>query len=136
MRTSFTLLSGLAVLAFAGTSAGWAQSGGHTVVEADQLEWQDVPALPPGAKGAIVEGPLDQAVPFTLRLRLPANYEVPAHSHPAIEHATVLSGTVNMGFGEELDRSATSPLPTGAIAIMEPNTNHFVWTGEASGPGT
>jgi len=48
----------------------WAQ-GGHTMVTPGDLKWVDVPSLPPGAKLAVIEGPLNEAVPFTFRLRLP-----------------------------------------------------------------
>ena len=72
----------------------------HIMVTPKDLKWSDVPSLPPGAKIAVIEGPLNEAVPFTVRLKLPANYKVPAHWHPAIEHVTVISGTFNMGTGD------------------------------------
>lgn len=54
---------------------------------------------------AMIEGTpetiFSQAVPFTFRLKLPANYEIPAHHHPFIEHATVISGTLHMGYGDK-----------------------------------
>jgi anti-sigma factor ChrR (cupin superfamily) len=34
------------------------------------------------------------------RLKFPANYKVPPHWHPGIEHITVMSGTLNMGMGD------------------------------------
>ena len=73
------------------------------MVTASDLKWVDIPSLPSGAKLAIVEGPLNEAVPFTFRLRFPADYKMPAHWHPAIEHVTVISGTFNMGIGDKLD---------------------------------
>lgn len=94
------------------------------------LQWAEVPSLPPGAKVSVIEGPLNEAVPFTLRLKLPADYKVPAHWHPAIEHVTVISGTFNMGTGDMLDPSTTKPLSAGSVAIMPPKTNHFAWTKE------
>ena len=90
--------------------------------------WTDVPSLPVGAQLAVIEGPLNEAVPFTMRLKLPANYQVPAHWHPAIEHVTVMSGTFNMGIGDKLDRSMTKALSAGSVAIMQPKTNHYMWT--------
>jgi hypothetical protein len=79
----------------------WAQSGAHTMVTPGELKWVDVPSLPPGAKLAAIEGPLNEPVPFTFRLRFPADYKIPAHWHPAIEHVTVISGTINMGVGDK-----------------------------------
>jgi hypothetical protein len=40
----------------------------------------------------------------------------------------VISGTINMGVGDKLDKEKTQPLGPGSMAIMQPKTNHFVWT--------
>ena len=84
-----------------GAPAAWAADTHLMVMPAD-LKWVDVPSLPPGAKIAVIEGPMNEALPFTVRLKLPADYKVPAHWHPAIEHVTVISGTFNMGIGDKL----------------------------------
>jgi anti-sigma factor ChrR (cupin superfamily) len=102
----------------------------HVMVTPNDLTWADVPSLPPGAKVAVIEGPMDQATPFTIRLNLPADYKIPAHWHPAIEHVTVLSGTFNLGMGDKLDPTKTTALPAGSMAIMQPKTTHFAWTKE------
>jgi quercetin dioxygenase-like cupin family protein len=102
----------------------------HMIVTPNDLKWTDVSSLPPGAKMAVIEGPLDQPNPFTIRVQLPANYKIPAHWHPAIEHVTVLSGTFHLGFGDKLDSEKTKAMPAGSIAIMPPKTNHFAWTNE------
>lgn len=108
------------------TAAGHAP--GHTMIKPDELKWADIPSLPPGAKIAVIEGPMNQAVPFTARLRLPANYKIPPHRHPAIEHVTVLSGTFHMGAGESFDQTKTTALTSGSMAIMQTGTPHFAWT--------
>ena len=109
---------------------GWAQSGTHMMATPADLKWAAIPSLPAGAQIAVIEGPLNEAGPVTFRLKLPANYEIPAHSHPAIEHVTVITGTFNMGTGDKLDRSKTMPLSAGSVAIMQPKTNHYGWTKE------
>jgi hypothetical protein len=120
----------------AASSSIWAQSGvhtdgsGHKMVTPDDLKWVEVPSLPPGAKLALIEGPLNEPVAFTFRLQFPANYQIPAHWHPAVERVTVISGTVNMGIGDKLDKQKTKALGPGSMAIMQPKTNHFVWTKE------
>ena len=72
-----TLVLALATL---GPTAVWAQGPSHTdhimVVPAD-LKWADVPLLAAGAKIALIEGPLNEAVPSTFRLKFPANYKLP-----------------------------------------------------------
>ena len=80
---------------------------GHALVTPSDLKWTDVPALPPGAQIAVIEGPLNEEVPFTFRIKLPADFKIPAHWHPAIEHVTVISGTFNIGMGDKLDPSKT-----------------------------
>ena len=128
MRNALAALSTTLVLTCLGASVGWAQSGPHMMVTPDELKWTDVPSLPAGAKITVIEGPLNEAVPFTFRLKFPANYQIPAHWHPAIEHVTVITGTFNMGTGDKLDRSKTRALSAGGVAIMQPKTNHFAWT--------
>ncbi len=120
-----TFAAAVATLAPPASAQGHA---GHMMTMPADLSWADVPSLPPGAKIAVIEGPLNEAKPFTFRLRFPANYQIPAHSHPATERVTVLSGTFHMGTGDKFDRSKTTGLSTGAVAIMQPGTTHFAWT--------
>jgi len=110
----------------------YAEMEGHMMVSPKSLVWTDVPSLPPGAKITVIEGPLNEATPFTFRLKFPPNYQIPAHWHPAIEHVTVLSGTFNMGLGDKLDKTKTMPLTTGGVAILAPQIPHFGWTKEAT----
>jgi quercetin dioxygenase-like cupin family protein len=100
------------------------------MVTPNDLKWADVPSLLPGAKIAVIEGPMTEAVPFTVRIKLPADYKVPAHWHPAVERVTVLSGTFNIGMGDKLDPQKTTALGPGSVIIMQPQTNHFAWTKE------
>ena len=104
----------------------------HKMVLPADLKWDDVPSLPPGAKIAVIEGPMNQAVPFTVRLSFPANYRIPAHMHPAVERVTVLSGEFFMGVGDRLDPDKTTGLKPGGIMMMAPGTKHFAWTREAT----
>lgn len=105
-----------------------AQPDGHRIVQADELKWSDVPSLPPGARITVLEGPMNEARPFTVRLRFPANYRLPPHTHPAIERVTVLSGTFHLGHGDKFDPAAAQAMPAGAIAIMPTGMVHFAYT--------
>lgn len=125
--TVFSTLVALTFLVMA--SPGAAQHSGHTMFTPDNLQWTDTPALP-GAKVAILEGPITEAVPFTFRLKFPANYKIAPHWHPAIERATVLSGTLHLGVGDTFDQAKATALPAGSISIMEPKMHHFAWTSE------
>jgi quercetin dioxygenase-like cupin family protein len=127
------LLTLALALAALGPIAAWAEDPSHAdhiVVLPDDLEWADAKANPPGAKIAVIEGPLNEAVPFTYRVKFPADYKLPAHSHPVLEHVTVLSGTLNFGTGDKFDTEKTKALTPGSTVIIQPKTKHFTWTSE------
>lgn len=135
MRNTLLTLSATLALGCIAAPVALAQSGvhmtnDHMMATAEELKWVDIPSLPPGAKLAVIEGPMNQAGPITFRLRLPANYQIPAHWHPAIEHVTVISGTFHMGAGDKLDQAKTKALTAGSVAIMQPKTTHFAWNKE------
>ena len=120
----------LALGALAVSFAVGQQHQGHTMVVPSQIKWSPVPSLPDGAQIAVIEGPMNQAVPITARIKFPANYRLPAHTHPVAEHVTIISGTFHMGAGDKLDTGKTRALPPGGFAIMQPGTPHFAWTSE------
>jgi quercetin dioxygenase-like cupin family protein len=135
MKPSIILTVAAVTVAFGALdpSAARAQAhADHLMVVPAELKWSDVGSMPPGAKLAVIEGPLNEAKPFTMRIRLPANYRIPAHFHSAIEHVTVISGTFHMGMGDKLDTKATRALGAGSVAIMQVGTRHFAWTKEAT----
>ena len=115
-----------AVALFATASS--AQHQHHQSVKAADLKWSTVPSLPKGAQISVIEGPMNQAVPFTVRLKFPGNYQIPPHTHPAAERVTVLSGVFHMGMGQKFDRAGTDPVRPGDIMIMQPGTVHYAWT--------
>ena len=115
--------TGIAILAAAALALPAAAQ--HKMVTAKDLKWEDVPSLPPGAKAAVIEGPMNEAVPFTVRIKIPNNYKVPPHWHPAVERVTVLSGGFAMGTGEKWDEKAMHTLMPGDMMIMQPKQPHY-----------
>jgi quercetin dioxygenase-like cupin family protein len=92
------------------------------------VQWREgPPSLPPGAQMAVLEGDPTKEGAFTMRLKLPDGYKVPPHTHPKVEHITVISGTFNFGMGETFDASATQPMPTGTFGFWPAGMKHFVW---------
>jgi hypothetical protein len=86
------------------------------------------PLLPPGAQIAVLEGNPMAAAPYSVRLKFPANYDIPAHWHPTDENVTVVTGTFYMGMGDKLDRNAGQPLGPGGFAQAPAKVNHFAFT--------
>lgn len=101
----------------------------HIMLSPGQLKWVDAPAsLPKGAQMAVLEGsPAEEGI-FTIRLRMPANYRISPHWHPAFEHVTVIEGSFWMGLGEKFDEAALHEIAAGGFAVMPPGTRHYAAT--------
>lgn len=113
------------------TAAAQDTPEGHVLLNASDISWGPAPAsLPPGAQASVLEGDPTVEGPFTLRLRMPANYRIPPHWHPGIEHVTVLSGTFNLGLGETVDEDEGHALTAGGFMAMPPETPHYAWATE------
>lgn len=106
------------------------QGEGHMMVTPSELEWGPVGSMAPGAQISIIEGDLAKEEPFTMRLRLPADYVIAPHIHPAYERVTVLSGTFHFAHGEKIERDKAEALPEGSVAIMSPGDPMFGFTEE------
>lgn len=97
----------------------------------DEIAWTaGPPMLPSGASIAVIDGSFSRPGPFTVRLKFPANYRIPAHWHPVKVTVTVISGSFNMGFGDELDTGKGKMLPAGSVFEMPARIHHFGWTTE------
>ncbi len=133
MNTSHRIITlivavGMGLMAW---SFAQAQEGGHILLKSADIKWTDAPpSMPPGAQIAVIEGDLKKAEPFAFRLKLPANYKIAPHTHPAIEHVTVLSGTFYMGAGDQLDLEKAVALTPGSFAAFQPGHSMFAWTEE------
>ncbi len=79
---------------------------------------------------AVIEGKPSEPGPFTMRLKFRPGFKVAPHSHPAIEHLTVLSGTIHFGMGDTFDAAKLMPMRAGSFIVMPVGTNHFVHTKE------
>jgi quercetin dioxygenase-like cupin family protein len=111
-----------------GASAAFAQTA-HVLVPADKVQWGPAPPiLPAGAQIAVLEGNPAAKGPITMRLKFPANYNIPAHWHTMTERITVLSGSFHAGMGEKIDRKASQTLEPGGYVMLPANMHHFAWT--------
>lgn len=134
IRVGFVTLAILASGLAGGASDALAKTPyegkGHVMVEPSELSWKPVGSMAEGAEISILEGDLSSGDPFTIRLRLPADYKVAPHIHPAYERVTVLSGTFHFAHGREFQRDEAKALPTGSLAIMAPGEPMFGYTGD------
>jgi quercetin dioxygenase-like cupin family protein len=109
----------------------WAQDAMKvTLVKPDALTWKDNPNIPKGAQVAVLLGdPTKVGEVIVQRVKLPANYKVPPHTHPYAETITVLSGSVGFGTGEKFDATKGELMKVGALYAQPAKHPHYVWTG-------
>lgn len=95
---------------------------------AADIQWKDgPPALPKGAKFAVLEGDPTKEGMFVIRLRLPDGFHIPAHTHPIPERVTVLQGTFKVAMGNNPKLADAQILPAGSYAVLPPEMVHAAW---------
>ncbi|HKA14919.1 MAG TPA: cupin domain-containing protein [Myxococcota bacterium] len=124
---SMTLVFCLALGATSDDSAN--PVGGMGLFPAAEIQWSDgPPSLQKGAQMAVLEGDPAKEGMFTMRLKLPADFDVKPHWHTQIEHVTVISGTLHFGMGETFDRAKTRAMPAGSFGYWPIGMRHFAYT--------
>lgn len=101
---------------------------GHISIVPSEIKWADAPSVGPGAKIAVLEGDLKQAVPITFRLKLPPNFTIAPHTHPLFERVTVISGTFYLGIGETFDKAKARAYPPGSVTMMPAGMPMYAYT--------
>ncbi len=135
MKTIASTMTAAAILWGVSAAVSQGQTTNHVIATPQEAQWGPAPPmLPPGAQIAVMAGDPTRSVPYTVRLKFPANYAIPAHSHPTDEHVVVVSGGVTFGMGEKLAKGAAAnkTLAPGGFALMPANMNHFAYTTQES----
>ena len=130
MKTIASVITAVAIFG-GGTSLVLAQTHTHVLQAPAEATWGPAPPmLPSGAQIAVLSGDPTKAGPYSVRLKFPANYAIPAHSHPTDENVVVVSGALTFGMGDKLNKAATANkmLPPGGYALMPAHMNHFAYT--------
>jgi quercetin dioxygenase-like cupin family protein len=120
--TSLLLLIGPAV----------ADEGRHTnVITPDVVKWTENAAFPKGIQIATLVGdPTKSGETVVQRIKFPANFTMPPHTHPFTEVVTVISGNIGTNGGEKPVK-AGDLLKPGSIWVYPKGHAHYAWTGDA-----
>jgi quercetin dioxygenase-like cupin family protein len=101
----------------------------HVIQNVKEAKWGPAPPmLPPGAQVDVLSGNPGGSGLVSLRLKFPANYKIPAHSHPTDENVLIVSGEVTFGMGDKLDEKTGTTLSGGGFAKMPAGMNHYAFT--------
>jgi quercetin dioxygenase-like cupin family protein len=126
-RCNPTLFAALAVLLLGASAI--AQTPAHVMANVADAKWGPAPPmLPPGAQIAVLAGDPGKPAPYTVRLKFPAGYDIPAHSHPTDENVTVVSGDLFMGLGNKLNKTGAMAVGRGGYALAPAGVNHYAFT--------
>ena len=126
MRSIRTCLMVAACLALASVSVAQSQ---HVIQNVKEAKWGPAPPmLPPGAQVDVLSGNPGGSGLVSLRIKFPANYKIPAHSHPTDENVLIVSGEVTFGMGDKLDEKSGTTLSGGGFAKMPAGMNHYAFT--------
>lgn len=98
--------------------------------ELSSIAWKHEALLPGAAESALIAGDPSKPGVFMAYLKFPANYEIPAHTHPFAEVVTVLKGTVWNGMGDKLDRQKGDKLGAGSSFTLPAGHAHYLWNEE------
>lgn len=132
MKTFLTpalILTFIVALSLTRLAAQPAQSSEMALYGPETIEWKAGPAaIPPGAKMAVLEGDPTKEGQFVIRFQFPEGYHIPPHTHPKTERVTVISGTLFLAMGENLDRSAAKPLTAGTYGFWPAGMKHTAWS--------
>lgn len=104
------------------------QGASPVLIKSDDVKFHPAPGFPKGAQIVLLRGDLSKAVPYTIRFKLPDGFVIPSHWHSTDEEVTVLSGTLNVGMGDKVDKSQSTALTSGGYQIVPANAHHYVWT--------
>ena len=121
-----------AAILFGGGSLSLNAQAPHVIATPEEAQWGPAPPLlPPGAQIAVLAGNPGAAAPYTVRLKFPAHYAIPAHSHPTDENVVVTTGALTFGMGDKLEKvsAGNKTLSIGGYALMPANMNHYAYAG-------
>lgn len=93
-------------------------------VTTDELKWVPTPT---GNQQALIAGDPKKNGMYLYRTRFQANFRNKPHYHPDERIVTIMSGTLYVGYGEQMDDSTMKALPAGSIFTEPARQPHYVW---------
>jgi hypothetical protein len=100
---------------------------GPGFINPPDIKWGAAPpAIPKGAKIAVLQGDPSKPGPFVIRLMVPTGYRIPPHWHTQDESLTVISGTFYFGTGDKVETATTHTLTPGAFHFLSGRDHHYL----------
>ena len=125
--TSAAALAAVIVAGLAGSVFAQGPSESEGFVNPKDIKWGPAPpAIPKGAKIAVLQGDPFKSGPFVMRLMVPAGYKIPPHWHTQDESLTVISGSFYFGKGDKAETSNAPTITAGAFHYLSGKDRHYL----------
>jgi hypothetical protein len=96
---------------------------------ASNMKWTEAPAgFPSGAQMVVLQGDPNRAGIYTIRLKLPAGYRIPLHTHDSELGVTVISGLLHIGIAPTYDAANSKEIGSQSFATLPAKMRHTGWT--------
>ncbi len=107
-------------------SAGVALAQNSPVVTLpENLKWTPGTGATAGQMIAVVYGDPSKPGPFVIRVKSPDGFKISPHYHASDENVTVLQGTLLLGYGDTVDATKATAVPTGGFYSVPKGVHHF-----------
>jgi quercetin dioxygenase-like cupin family protein len=131
MKTRITALSPILLIAAAYAGSLGSPELRLTPSEIDSMQAHDAGAGTSGVAGirtTMISGDPTRDGPYTIRLSVPANTKIQAHTHRDDRTAIVISGVWYFGYGPVAASAAEKVLPAGSFYTEPGGVAHFAET--------
>lgn len=128
MPSSKLTIGFIAIVFSFGSPMAQAQSPAYARVVPADIKWSPLPSMPKGAQIAVLHGSPAKPGLFTIRVKLPANFKLPVHSHPDERVRTIISGTYYSAIGDKVESSTLMAFPPGTFSHVPSKVWQFAET--------
>ena len=105
-----------------------AQRTEATIINPDSLKWN--PIAFPGITIAVDAGNPTASGIYVIFVKFAPGAKALPHTHPDQRIMTVLSGTIHVGTGTEIDEGRAVALKPGSVVVIPADAPHYGWTTE------
>ncbi len=105
-----------------------AAPAGPTIVTMNDIKWTPGTGMMKGVDVAVLYGDPTKPGPYIMRLKIPANTNLPAHYHGDTENVTVISGALYVGIGDKADAASMKELAPGEFVSVPAKLHHYAMT--------
>jgi hypothetical protein len=125
--TSAVSLVALILGGLAGSALAQGASKSEGFINPNDIKWGAAPpAMPKGAKIAVLQGDPGKSGPFVIRLMVPPGYKIPPHWHSQDESLTVIAGALYFGPGDKIETSKAHTLTAGGFHFLAGKDHHYL----------